>query len=214
MAFTVTLHTGGTLPPMDSLASWLTEQGEPFDVEGPQHLGFLGLPLRLNVDDDDSMIRVHIDVTPQVPLMRLVDLLFDLSVVAGADVNLAGTGPVNRPALWILLADEQDRQRIAQALITANEHGNHEEVVRRLWAVLNVLQPGHDIRWSIEQSRIVEMKEVGAAGGISIEEAAWHAPDAQLGQLVPLKVSGYLHSPAWRWLSEAYPGLCATHYSR
>ena len=213
MAFTVTLHTGGALPPMESLTSWLTEQGEPYDIEGPQHLGFLGLPIRLNIANDESVIRVQIDVAPQVPLMRLVDLLFDLSVVAGADVNLAGTGPVNRPALWMLLADEQDRQRVAEALTSSKEYGNHEEVVRRLWSVLNVLQPGHDIRWSIEQSRIVEMKEVGAEGGISIEEASWHAPDAQLGQLVAVQVSGYLHSSAWRWLSEAYPGLCATNYS-
>jgi len=212
VAFTVTLHTSGPIPPADSLAAWLTEQGEPFEMEGPQHLGLRALPVRLGVEEDAGVVRVQVDINPTVPLMRLVDLLFDLSVVAGADVKLAGAGSVNRAALWMLLADDQDRQRIATALTRATEHGNHEEIVRRLWAILNVLQPGQDVRWSMEHSCIVEMKEVGAEGGISFEDAAWHTAEPQLGSLIAIKLPGFLHSLAWRWLSEAYPGLCESNY--
>lgn len=212
MAFTVTLHTAGPIPPADSLAEWLTQQGEPFEIEGPHHLGLRALPVRLAIEEEEGSIRAQINITPSLPLMRLVDLLFDLSVVAGADVRLAGTGEVNRPALWMRLADDQDRQRIAKALALAAEHGNQEDVIRRLWSVLSVLHPKHDVRWSIERACIVEMKEVGANGGISIEEANWHAPDAQLGDLVAIRLPGYLHSLAWRWLSEAYPGLSEATY--
>lgn len=212
MAFTVTIHTTGPLPSADNFSEWLTQQGEPFEIEGPQHLGLRGLPVRLVVEAEAGEIQAHIDITPTVPLMRLVDLLFDLSVVAGADVRLAGTGSVSRPALWMRLADDQDRQRIAKALSQASEHGNHDEVIRRLWAVLNVLMPNQDIRWSMEQACIVEMKEIGAEGGISIEEATWHSPQAQLGDLVAIKLPGFLHSLAWRWLSEAYPALSDTSY--
>ena len=212
MAFTVTLHTAGPLPPAESLAEWLTQQGEPFEPEGPHHLGLRALPVRLVVEEEEGAIRAQIDINTTVPLMRLIDLLFDLSVVAGADVRLAGSGAVNRPALWMHLADEQDRQRIAMALAHASEHGNQEEVTRRLWAVLSVLQPGHDIRWSIERGCVVEMVEVGANGGISIEDATWHSPNAKLGDVIAIKLPGYFHSLAWRWLSEAYPALCETNY--
>ena len=212
MAFTVTIHTTGPLPSADNFSEWLTQQGEPFDIEGPQQLGLRALPVRLVVEEEAGEIQAQIDITPTVPLMRLVDLLFDLSVVAGADVRLAGTGSVSRPELWMRLADDQDRQRIAKALSQASEHGNYDEVIRRLWAVLNVLKPHQDIRWSMEKACIVEMKEIGAEGGISIEKASWHSPQAQLGDLVAIKLPGFLHSLAWRWLSEAYPALSDTSY--
>jgi hypothetical protein len=64
----------------------------------------------------------------------------------------------------------------------------------------------------MELSCVVEMKEVGAVGGVSIETAAWHAPAAKLGDLIAIKRAGSLHSLAWRWLSEAYPGLCEANY--
>ena len=207
MAFTVIIHTTGDVPSADAFAEWLTQQGEPFEYEGPQNLGLRGLPVRLVVEQGRPIIQAQIDVDPDVPIMRLVDLLFDLSVVAGADVRLAGTGTINRPELWMRLADDQDRQRIARALDKAADHGNHEEVIRRLWAILNVLSPEKDIRWSAEQGCIVEMREIGAEGGISVEEAKWHEPEASIGELIAIKLPGFLHSLAWRWLSEAYPAL-------
>jgi len=213
VAFTVIIHTTGTLPSADAFAEWLTHQGEPFEYEGPQHLGLRGLPVRMIVEDGSHEIQAQIDVDPNVPIMRLVDLLFDLSVVAGADVRLAGIGSISRPELWMRLADDQDRQRIARALDKASEHGNHEEVIRRLWAILNVLSPNKDVRWSAEQNCIVEMREIGAEGGISVEEARWHIPDASIGDLIATKLPGFLHSLAWRWLSEAYPALNDTRFS-
>jgi hypothetical protein len=208
LAFSVTLHTAGPVPPIQNLTDWLTEQGEPFDEEGLNQLVLRGLPVRLLLDETEGEISAQVDITPTVPLMRLVDLLFDLSVVAQADVRLVGVGEVNRPAMWMHLADDQDRRRIGMALLRSTEHGNHEEVIRRLWSVLGVLRPGMDIRWSMERGTVLEMKEVGAVGGISIEDAAWHDPETLLGDLVAVPVEGYVHGLAWRWLSEAYPGLC------
>ena len=58
------------------------------------------------------------------------------------------------------------------------------------------------LMWSLQ-----EHEEVGADGGLTLEEAAWLDPEAQLGDLVSVPIDGYLHSLGWRWLSEAYPGL-------
>ena len=207
MAFTVLLQTVGPVPPRTDLAEWLIEQGEPYTEEGPQTLALRGLPVRLVIEQEEGVIQAQLEITPTLPLMRLIDLLFDLSVVAGADVRLAGMGDVSRPTLWMRLADEQDRQRIQTAILRSVEYGNQEEVLRRLWSVLAVIQPGVDIRWRAEHASIVFMKEVGADGGISIEEAAWHSTAPTLGDLIAIPVVTYQHSLAWRWLSEAYPGL-------
>ena len=165
------------------------------------------LPVRLVVSPDDASMQAQIEVTANAPLVRLVDLMFSLSIKAGADVRLAGEGAVTRAELWMRLTDEQDRIRIAEALRRASERGSAEEVLNRLWAVLAMLAPGRDIRWDAAHERIVELREVGEPGGISLEEAAWHQSDASMGDVIPVPVRGYLHMLAWRWFSEAYPGL-------
>ena len=110
MAFTVTLHTVGPVPPLDDLGRWLTEQGEPYEREGLQTLSLRALPVRLLVDEERNVVQAQVDINPTLPLMRLVDLLFDLSVLAGADVRLAGQGEVTRPALWIASLRSQRRR--------------------------------------------------------------------------------------------------------
>ena len=144
-------------------------------------------------------------------LTRMVDVLFDVSVRAGADVSLAGTGEVTRAGLWMRLADEQDRQRIAESLFRAKEHGSGDEVHKRLWAVLAALRKGHDDRWDASSQRIVELVEVGQ--GVSVEEAAWHTENAAVGDEISIPVESHLHILVWRWLSEAYPGIAEAEHT-
>jgi hypothetical protein len=207
LAFTITFPTIGPRPTPTDVAEWLTEQGEAFDAENPGTFALRALPVHVVLGTDDGPMQAWIDVEVETPLVRLVDLVFALSIRAGADVKLAGAGEMTRARLWVRLADEQDRLRIARAISRSEEHGNREDVLQRLWAVLAVLHPGHDLRWDAQQQRIVEMLEVGGPAGISVDEARWLEEDAVTGDVVPRPVEGYLHVVAWRWLSDAWPGL-------
>lgn len=200
MSLSITLHTAGDLPALQALERWLTEQGEPHETEQDQ-LRLLALPLTIAPVDQQNM-RVDVALRCETPVTRAVDLVFDLSVLAGADVRV-GPKDCSRAGLWLLLADEQDRMRLAAAIQLAIERGNADEVLRRLWAVLNSLYPRHDVRWSAEQQAIVRLDEVGAPGGIPLEDAEAH----ELGDLVARRLDGAPHLLAWRWMSEAYPSL-------
>lgn len=188
MAHTVTLLTSGPPCAVATLAGWLTDRGEPFVQEGDDTLVLRALPMRIVSSQAQPSVQAHIDVTPNVPLTRVVDSLFEISVKAGADVHLVGQGNVTRAELWIRLADEQDRLRIGQALRRAREHGNADEVHKRLWGVVASLRPGRDDRWDASAERVVEMVE-------------------KTGDVVAMPVVGTLHCLVWRWLSEAYPGI-------
>ncbi|MEQ1507377.1 MAG: hypothetical protein ABMB14_34430 [Myxococcota bacterium] len=206
MAFTVTFPTAGPPTPVQTLTEWLTERGEAFVPEGEDTLALRGLPMRLVTSPHNQSIQAQLEVVPNLPLIRLVDTLFEIARRAGADVNLAGHGPVTRPELWLRLADEQDRLRIAQSLRRAREHGNADEVHKRLWAMVASFRPGHDDRWDATAERVVELCEVGEA--LTVDQAAWlGAVDPKPGDPVAVPVTGYLHCLVWRWLSEAYPGL-------
>ena len=196
MSLLVALHTAGQVPTVESLERWLTEQGEPFQAEDDV-LALRALPVRLALDDDGGLTAT-LKVKRKTPLVRLVDLLFDLSVVAGADVVLDGH-TLTRAALWLRVADEQDRLRIAAALDQAAERGILDEVMRRMWAVLGALQPGSDLRWNADMRGIVELREVRPA---SVDTLAESAADPE-----PVAVRTHVHVLAWRWLSGAYPSL-------
>jgi hypothetical protein len=205
VAFTVTFRTSDPPPPVQTLAEWLTERGEPFVPEGDDTLVLRALPLRFVSSSLHTSLQAQLEVTANLPLTRLVDTVFDVSNRIGADVNLAGRGAMSRPELWMLLADEQDRVRIASALKVAREHGDADEIHKRLWALVASLRPGRDDRWDAVGERVVELVEVGPA--ISVDEARWHKADAQPGDLVPIPVQHSVHCLVWRWLSEAYPRL-------
>lgn len=211
MAFTVTFPASGPPAAVETLAEWLTERGEPFAREGDDTLVLRALPMRFVSSPGHASLQAQLDVTATVPLTRLVDTLFEVSMRAGSDVNLAGHGPIARAELWMRLADEQDRLRLGQALHRARDHGQRDEIHRRLWALLASLRPGRDDRWDTQQQRIVELVEVG--DGLSVEEARWHAEDPKPGDVVPVPVRGYLHCLAWRWLSEAYPGIAEAEHT-
>lgn len=210
MAFTVAYPTSGDVPAPGAVALWLTARGEPFEQPGPNELKLTFLPLRFRITP--TALHTHIDVTPTVPLTRLVDLLFDFSVFAGADVRLHGAGSVTRPRLWITLADEQDRLRISQCLRRAEEHGNRDEVVRGLWRVVDVVRDGHDDRWDTTQQRIIERCEVGSR--IPLEDARFIDDSAEPGDVISVPIQhSSLHTIAWRWLCEAYPGLAEAEHT-
>lgn len=214
MAFTVRFPTSGPCPPVDTVSGWLTAHGEPFEVEGEDTLILRALPVRFVAASDAATLLAHLEITATVPLTRVVDLLFGVSVEAGADVRLTGEGEITRSALWMRLADEQDRVRIRETLERAADHGNHEDVLTRLWAVVAALRPQRDDRWDAASCRIVEMQEVGDEPGmIGVEQARWHAEDPAPGDVVavPLHNALNVHTLAWRWLSEAYPGLAESH---
>lgn len=167
------------------LERWLIDRGEPCEVDGTR-VSLRALPVKILLE---ATLSAKATVNTRTPVSRLVGLLFDLSVHLHADVALDGTG-LSRAGLWLRLADEQDRQRIAAALARAEERGCREEVLQRLWTVIAELRPGHDDRWDVSRERIVELLEVG-------EDVP--------AEVVP--VAEPLHLAAWRWLGDAWPGL-------
>ncbi|HHO54544.1 MAG TPA: hypothetical protein ENK18_27645 [Deltaproteobacteria bacterium] len=211
MAFTVTFPATSPTCATSELAGWLTERGEPSVAEGDDTLILRALPIRFVASPDNASLQAHLEITSNVALTRMVDVLFEVSMRAGADVRLVGHGEVTRSDLWMLLADEQDRLRIAGALRRAVEHGHSDEVYKRMWGVLSTLRVGQDDRWDTASERIVEYVEVG--DGISLEEAAWHTEDPQNGDQIRIPVKGFLHCLVWRWLSEAYPGIAEAEHT-
>ncbi|MEN0064857.1 MAG: hypothetical protein AAGA48_22115 [Myxococcota bacterium] len=211
MAFTVTFPSTSPPPPLDTLGEWLTERGEPFAVDGDDSVTLRALPVRFVASPANASLKAQLELTSSTALTRMVDVLFEVSVRAQADVMLAGFGQVNRSSLWMRLSDDQDRIRIAGALGRAREHGQHDEIHKRLWSVIAVQRPGHDDRWDAQHERIVELVEVGT--GISLDEAAWHAETPEAGDVIPVPVHGALHILVWRWLSEAYPGIAESEHT-
>jgi len=190
--FTVTFPASGRPASVEQLASWLTARGEAFVAEAGDVLALRALPVRFLAGPRRSALEARIEVNPDVPLSRMVDVLFDVSVRSGTDVNLGGHGAISRADLWMRLADEQDRMRIAAALARAKEHGQHEDIHHRLWAIVASLRADRDDRWDAKEERIVELEENGT--------------------VVPVPSTG-LHCLTWRWLSEAYPGLAEAGHS-
>jgi hypothetical protein len=209
MRFRLSYVTRGALPESAALAHWLTEQGEPVEAEpSPAAVALRALPVVFHLGEG---LAVEIMVRPAVPLTRLVDLLFSVSVRAGADLHLDGEGEVSRPALFLRLADEQDRQRLASALLRARDLSSCHEISRRLWALVNALRPGHDDRWDGVRERIVEVLEVGE--GLSLAAAQRIHPEVSAGDEVHVPVRGSLHTLAWRWFRDAYPALAEDNHS-
>lgn len=211
MPFTVTFPTSEPMCSAEQLAEWLTDRGEPHARDGDV-VAMRAVAVDFVAGDDQQALRCQIRVTSATPLSRVVDAVFDVSVRAGADVQLVGVGHVNRAVLWKHLADEQDRQRVAESLERASQSSNRDEILRRLWGVLAAARSGHDDRWDAGEARIVELLEVG--DGITPEDAAWHADDPQLGDVIRVPVTGsMLHCLVWRWLSEAYPGIAEAEHT-
>ncbi len=184
------------------LPRWLTERGEPFEVEGDA-LVLRALPVRIDLRPDGPVV-THVGLTARTPLARLVGLVFDLSSHLHADVVVEGRAET-RGAIWLRLSDEQDRLRIVAALARAEERGNREEVLLRMWPVIAEIRPGHDDRWDTASERIVELLEVGE--DITLEDATVEHPGIAEGDAVRLPVHLPAHVVAWRWLADAYPGL-------
>jgi hypothetical protein len=194
----------------EQVAEFLTDRGEPHVLDGDV-VKLRAVPMEFVAGADQEALRCQLTVTSSVSLTRMVDIVFAMSVDAGADVHLVGTGAVGRAVLWMRLADEQDRLRIAESLRRAAHSSHRDEILRRLWGVLAAARQGHDDRWDAAQERIVEMVEVG--DGISLDEAAWHAEDPKPGDEIAVPVRGLLHCLAWRWLSEAYPGIAEAEHT-
>ncbi len=202
MAFTVTFPTATAAPSIPALTAWLVEHGEPFEEDGASVV-LKALPFRLV--RDEKGITGWIEVNETTPLPRLIDLIFDLSVRLGSDVKLAGSGVVGRPALWLVLADEQDRQRLAAAIEQSAQRGNKDDVDQRLWALLQAIHPGRDLRWDAQKLRVVELFEVGST--IERDEARWLDEGANTGEIVVKAVDGNVHVLLWRFVAQAWPGL-------
>lgn len=208
MAITLGFPTQAPLPELASLGEWLVEQGEAHVVEGTDTLALKAVPLR--IVHTGEAVRAHLEIGPDTQLSRALRLLYALSARLGADVRLSGVGVVDRASLWLRLADEQDRLRLAGAVARAEVHPARDEIARVLWAVVGAAVPGCGVRWDAGRERVVEVREVGAPGGISLDEAAFHAPEARLGDVVAVPVPPPVHLIAWRWLSEAWPALADT----
>ena len=145
---------------VEQVCSWLTERGEPHVCDGDV-VQLRAVTMEFVAGEDQEALRCQIQVTSTAPLTRMVDIVFEVSVLAGADVHLVGTGAVGRAVLWMQLADEQDRLRIAESLQRAAHSSHRDEILRRLWGVLAAARNGHDDRWDAASNRVVEMVEVG-----------------------------------------------------
>ncbi len=207
MATTVSFPTNGEQLPIEAVSSWLTESGEPFVQESSEALALRAVPITL-VWRQDAALRAHLDLNASAKVDRMVKVLYDLALLLGADVHLAEAGKVTRGQLWLRLADDQDRLRIAEALQRADAMGRLGNISRAMWGVLEAAEPGRDVRWDTTRQSVVELLEVGAEGGISLEEAAWHAEDPSMGDIIarPIK-GGHCHLVLWRWLNESNPSI-------
>ena len=205
MSLALTFRT--TTPPASArdLAAWLTDLAEPCTEDGDR-VALRALPARFAL----APFGAEVAVQEWTPVVRLVDVLSAIAARAGADLDLAGR-VVNRSDLWLVLAEEQDRLRIAAALRRARERGNADEVHRRLWSVLAAVRPGRDLRWDATLERVVELLDVGVQ--VSVEEARALEADAVTGDVVQQPVEGLIHLLVWRWLSDAYPGVCESDHS-
>jgi hypothetical protein len=201
---TLLFTTVGPLPSPSELQAWLTDQGEPFAQEGEHTTVLRALPLRLVVNTEG--LRAEVELTEEVPLSRLVRVIFDLALRVGAEVRTANAGAVNRADLWVRLADEQDRLRIASALAHAEQRGQRDEVLTALWPVLCALGHGQDLRWDTARRSIVEVRDQRRA-----IERGEHDPltedEPTPVTSIATPVQGELHMLAWRWLAEAFPSL-------
>lgn len=188
----------------EGLLEWLKERGEPSDLAEDGRIALQAMPLIFS--HDEKQWGAEVKVSPSVPLSRLVDLLFATSMHLGSDVILDTVGPVGRPDLWLLWADEQDRQRLARSLVVARDTGNSNEILKRLWSIIHTLRKGHDDRWDVSWERIVEVVPVGDEG-MNLLDARRLQPDVEVGGELAVPVGGYLHTLAWRWFSESYPSM-------
>ncbi len=205
MAITFGFPTTGPLPDLDGLAVWLDGEGEAHDVEGTDTLALKALPLR--IVHAGASVRAHLELGPDTRVSRALRLVYALSGRLGADVRLSGVGTIDRASLWLRLADEQDRLRLAAAIARAETHPQRDEIARLLWAVVGAASPGRPVRWDTSADRVVEVREVGTPDGISRDEAAFHAQGGEAGDEVNVPVAPPIHILAWRWLSEAWPAL-------
>lgn len=207
MAYTVSFPHRGDAPNIDDVATWLTENGEPFTQQGAESLQLRAVPITIVVRETGTT-RAHMEISADVKLDRMVEVLYNFALHIGADVHLSDAGKITRGELWLRLADEQDRHRVAEALERADSMGKKAGISRALWGVLAAVVPGRDVRWDAKRACVVELLEVGDANGISHEEACWHCEDPQMGDIVarPLE-QGYPHITLWRWLSESHPSL-------
>ncbi len=182
---TLTLTSRLALPSVTGVAAWLTDSGEPVVVDDRRIvLRALGAFLV----HEGSQLVAHIDLAASTPVVRLVDLLFDLSSHIGSDLHDAAGTTVTRPTVWFQLAAEQDRIRVGSALARSLEHGVRQVMVQRLWALGASLFPDRDVRWDVTSARFVEVVGEGPV--------LRSLPDDRAANLL-----------AWRYLSEAWPGV-------
>lgn len=190
--YTLSFPSGAGGCTMQQVENCLRERGESYAPGNDGELALRSLPLSLRIAPDTGVLNAQAEVTSAVPLARMIDVLFDLSVQVGGDVVLDNAGAVRRADLWVLWSDEQDRVRLGAALQRASEHSNSDEVHRRMWAILSALNENGDVRWDAKNMRVV-----------------------RVGDVVPGRsaVAGNIHSLLWRWLSETYPGIAEAEHT-
>jgi hypothetical protein len=176
-------------PTADRLGAWLAQRGEPCVVDSSR-VSLRALPVVFQAPDGTGNLTARVALTADLPITRLIDVLFDVSLLVGADVHLVGYGEVSRAWLWLSMIDEVDRMRLADAVRRAEEHGNKEDVLQRLWALSSTLCPGCDVRWDAARMRFVELHE-----------------ETGDNRLVPVPADRMLHVVAWRWLCDAWPAV-------
>lgn len=197
MPFTVTFPTSAPPPRLDEVATWLTEEGEPIELQ-PDAVLLRAMPVRLLVGA--LGLECQITVSPDLPLSRAVGLVFLLAQRLGAETHLVGAGDIDRAGLWLRLADEQDRRRIARILEQrAGTRG--DEILHGLWQVLRAHGRGRDLRWETRRQCVIHLRPARTGP----ERPDDDEPTAV--SHVALPVHDGAHLVAWRWLSEAYPSL-------
>lgn len=195
-----------TAPPLSELTAWLAALGEPFEPPEDGAVRLRALPVVLH--RAPGSLEAEILLTPSVPLSRLLALIYDLALQAGAEVALLADDPdhphaaTERATAWLRFADEQDRLRIGRAIGRAE--ARTDDLLRGLWDILVALGRGRDLRWHPTRARIVE---VDASDLDSREDPTLSEEEATDPLLVVRAVEPGTHILAWRWLTEAWPSV-------
>jgi len=205
VSISLEFRTGRPVASVAEVADWFLNQGEPCEPQGPTTIALLALPVHLILHP--HRMEAQIDLTPKVPLHRLVRVMADLAIQLGAE-TVFHERTMGRSELWLVLAEEQDRMRIQDALDRAEALHCRSEVLTQLWQLLGAMGQGRDLRWDLSSHRIIEFVDTGPLDATedTVDTVTTQAP----GPLRPLQPFEQAHITAWRWLSEAWPNLRMT----
>ncbi len=179
--------------------------GEPLEPgELPEVFEHRGL--RMQGEVLGARMRLTAQLHGRTAVDHVLTFVHDLAAQWGGEVALTEVDGerrhvTDRAALWITLADLRDRLRLVGAI--EGDRDTRAEVLRGLWALLQVWGAAMELRYLPDLGRIVAVRpRRGHASTTETEDTEFDALDTPAHQ-APLGT----HLVAWRWLEETWPSL-------